>query len=284
MHMLLAAAFAVDPPLQAANTVVPAGDDDVQVGLVACPTGYVALNGSATIYGQITGVAVASLAPGDNWVMPETWQGIVVRDPSYRGTMWGTSVAVTCLRSDLDAALVRAQVDASVQQGSVGAIEALCPQGTSVLSGASELSGEIEGWALSASAPVGTRGWRAEVSPINPAAPTSSSVDITVGAWCMPNALWRRHVRVLSAANTGTATPSATVLCPAGSFVISGGARVETAPAGVAMARGARGLVLTSMGPNNPAGLADAWNVTSQEAAPPGFPWGVRAVAFCFTP
>ena len=69
-------------------------------------------------------------------------------------------------------------------------------------------------------------------------------------------------MRVLSAANTGTTTPSATILCPAGSVVISGGARVETAPAGVAMARGAPGLVLTSMGPNSSAGLADAWNVT----------------------
>ena len=184
MMLLLHAALA-SPLLVSAETTLPAGDLAVQVAEVDCPAGYVALSGAASIYGQITGVALLTSSPADSWETPTSWRVILARDPAAAGTSWGVQGSVRCLRASADAQVQRALVVASLPAGGGGEVTALCPAGTSVLAGGVEVTGVVDGRGIAASAPVATQGWRAEVVELDPAAPSTDRVDVAVGAWCL---------------------------------------------------------------------------------------------------
>lgn len=271
----IVAALAVPPLVTVEVTAPPTAGDTLEL-TPTCPAGYVALSGSTTIYGQIAGLGITQDSPWDDPTTPFAWRSVVVRDPAAGATTWGSQASVVCLAAAADAQMVRVSSTGTMGVGGIARITAPCPAGTGAIAGGAELTGDLTERAIAESSPRPGVGWRVSVVDVHPTTPEASATDITVTAWCMPDAIRRQRVRIVSATAPGGPTPSATAVCPRGMYAIAGGAKAEPNLGGV---------ILTSSGPNVPGGASTAWNVTAQEIENPFAPvWTLTAYAVCFAP
>lgn len=274
MLLLLAAAWAI-PPITTVEDTATTFDTSLQEHFVACPAGYVALSGGTAPWGTLTGLAVVSDGPATDATGASGWFSVVQRDPSVTATFWGVQTSATCLDAAIAAQMVEVSQTGVMGNGDAARITAACPAGTTAVAGGVSVNGDLTDRGLAESAPRPGVGWRGGVVDLHPSTGENIATEITVTAWCMPDAIHRARVRVVRSSVAGGPAPRLDARCPRGTLAIAGGHQVDPMIGGV-------GLTWTRS--THPGRLAAGWSSAASMFEPPNTPaWTFETTAICLT-